>query len=178
MGLNPLPHFRFCHPRPHLGTPPAHSPPNCNRASHSGQRQSLGCSKSNHARLYHISPHFDRSKAGRTKILPFISSRFHEGLLTLKSFPKVSVGFQKFWAETSGMLCSHDRFTSCLGILPPKTIIFNNLSQPTGLRYKLYHPEQSTKFQKFGRLYLVGRFIQIPMSIGAVGYDFDYDSGP
>ena len=45
-----------------------------------------------------------------------VDSRFCEGLLTLKSFPKVLVGFQKFWAETFNMLCSHVRFTSCLGI--------------------------------------------------------------
>ena len=37
-------------------------------------------------------------------------SRFHEGLLTLKSFPNVLVGFQEFWSETFCMLCSHDRF--------------------------------------------------------------------
>ena len=45
------------------------------------------------------------------------TARFHEGLLTVKSFPNVLVGFQMFWAETFSMLCSYDRFTSCLGIL-------------------------------------------------------------
>ena len=35
-------------------------------------------------------------------------SRFHEGLFTLKSFLNALVGFKKFCAETSRMLCSYD----------------------------------------------------------------------
>ena len=45
-----------------------------------------------------------------------------------EKFPKVVVGFQKFWAETFSMRCSHVRFTPCLGILLLNDILFASLS--------------------------------------------------
>ena len=43
--------------------------------------------------------------------------RCHEGVLTLKSFWNVLIGFQKCWAEAFSMFCSYDRSIPCFYIL-------------------------------------------------------------
>ena len=64
-------------------------------------------------------PTVDRRSKGVSNGWPawfYYNGHFHEGLLTLKSFPNVSVGIEKFSMKNCSMLCSYGRFVSCLGI--------------------------------------------------------------
>ena len=90
-------------------------------------------------------------------------SRFREGLLKLKRLWNVSEVLQKFWAETFSVLCFYDRYLDHVWAYSHSKTFHLITYQPNGLWYNLYRLEQSTKFQKFVRLYLVGILIRIHM---------------
>ena len=71
------------------------------------------------------------------------------------------------------MLCSHGGFNSCLGILRRKSILFNNLSNNWAYEINFSTPNNQRNFRS-----LVGYicYLYSNMSVGAVGYDFDYGS--
>ena len=92
--------------------------------------------------------------AGRAEFVDsYHDSHFHEGLITLKSFPNVLVGFEEVWAEAFSTLCSMKYLRHVWEYCHSKTF-YLVIYQTAGLLGKLNRTEQSTKFHKFVKLYL------------------------